>query len=124
MSPVSSVVARLLPLAVLVPAQVLVQVPEDLLALAQVLVHLSFLLVVATEVFLCFHHSPVVALSELVIHVLSRLQMAVVSVHLLPTLAAPQSRWLMPSEVQLVHQQSQCSEKLIPKAQTSPLPLP
>ena len=62
MSLVSSVVARLPLLAVLaqVLVQVLVQVLEHLLALALVLVQLSLVLVVATEVFLHFHCSPVV----------------------------------------------------------------
>ena len=124
MSLVSSVVARLLPLAALVPAQVLVQVLVQVLAQALVQVQECLLvLVVATEVFLLhFCCSPVVVFPELVIRVLSRLQTGVVSVHLLPTRVAPQSRWLVPSQVQPARQQSQCSG--IPKLQTSPLTLP
>ena len=115
MSLVSSVVARLLPLAVLVPAQALAQVLVQVLAqalvqaLEQALVQVQeclLVLVVATEVFLlCFHCSPVGVFPELVTHVLSRLQ-GVVSVHLLLARVAPQSRWPVPSQVQPARQQS------------------
>ena len=97
MSIASSVVARALPRAVLVPALALAlalaQVQEDLLVLAQMLVQPSCIGVVATEVCPHLHCSPaVVALLEFVIHVLSHLTMAVVSVHLQPMLIALQSR--------------------------------
>ena len=69
MSLASSVVARPLPLTVLVPAQVLAQVLVQVLV--QALEHLLVLEVV-TEVFLlCFHCSPGEAFPELVIRALS-----------------------------------------------------
>ena len=96
----SSVVARPLPL--LLPARVLAQVLVQVQVLGCLVV-----LVVATEVFhLCSHHSPVGVFPEFVIHVLMRLQ-EVVSVHLPSTsVVAPQSRWLVPSQVQPARQQS------------------
>ena len=115
----SSVVARLLPL--LLPAQALAQV----LVQVQVLGHLV-VLVVVTEVFrLCLQHSPVGVFPEFVIHALMRLQ-EVVSVHLLSMrAAAPQSRWLVPSQVQPARQQSQRPGILeFLELRTSPLILP
>ena len=93
-------VVRLLPL--LLPAQVLAQVLVQVQVLGCLLV-----LVLVTEVFrLCLHHSPVGVLVEFVIHALMRLQ-EVVSVHLLSMrVVAPQSRWLVPSQVQPARQQS------------------
>ena len=101
-------VARLLP--PLVPArvlaQVLVQVQVQVQAQVQALG--CVVVAVATEVFrLCFQHSPVGVFPEFVIHALARLQ-EVVSVHQLSTrVVAPQSRWLVPSQVQPARQQSQ-----------------
>ena len=111
----SPVVARLLPL--LLPAQALAQVLVQVQALEHLLV-----LVVVTEVFcLCFHCSPVGVFPEFVIHVSKRLQ-EVVSVHLLPTRVAPQSRRLVPSQVQPARQQSQRPGN--PKLQMLPPHLP
>ena len=98
-------VARLLPL--LLPAQVLAQVLVQVQVLVQAL-GCAVVLVLVTEVFrLCLQHSPVGVLVEFVIHASMRLQ-EVVSVHLLSMrVVAPQSRWLVPSQVQPARQQSQ-----------------
>ena len=117
MSLESSVVARLLPLPVLVPAQALAQV----LVQAQVRECLLVSVVVTAVFRLHFHCSLVGVFPEFVIHVLKRLQ-EVVLVHLLPTRVAPQLRWLVPSQVQPARQQSQ--RPGIPELRTSPLTLP
>ena len=122
----SPVVARLLPL--LLPAQALaqvlvqVQVLVQALVLVQVLGH-AVVLVLATEVFrLHLQHSPVGVLVEFVIHASMRLQ-EVVSVHLLSMrVVAPQSRQLVPSQVQPARQQSQ--RPGIPELRSSPQFLP
>ena len=116
-------VARLLPL--LVPARALAQVLVQVQVQVQVLVQAlgCVVVAVATEVFrLHLQHSPVGVLPEFVIHALTRLQ-EVVSVHWLSTrVVAQQSRWLVPSEVQPVLQQSQRPGNL--DVRTSPLILP